>query len=142
MRARLRQVVEGERGGFSGEVKWQGGGGFRFYGGATVFVRERPHQSAVRFHTLAAHFWFAEDGRAVAANQQGRCWARMAKSGLYAVQRHSGRQNGQRRQRAHPSLLRQLPLTRAAGHLRRSVSLERGEPQGVARHLQTHPLRL
>jgi len=58
---RLRKVVDGEQGGISKEVNWQGGGGFRFYRlGETVFDEAGRINPAVRFRPLAAHVWFSE----------------------------------------------------------------------------------
>ena len=58
---RLRKVVEGEQGGISQAVGWQGGGGFRFARlGEPVFdVDGRIHPS-VRFAPLAAYLWFTQ----------------------------------------------------------------------------------
>ncbi|GAB0153218.1 site-specific DNA-methyltransferase [Marinobacterium sp. BA1] len=58
---RLVKVVEGEQGGISKSVDWQGGGGFRFYKlGQTVFDSYGYINPEVRFDALAAHIWFAE----------------------------------------------------------------------------------
>lgn len=58
---RLKKVVEGEGGGISKEVNWQGGGGFHFYRlGETVFDEEGRINPAVKFPALAAHVWFTE----------------------------------------------------------------------------------
>ncbi|MFN8819345.1 MAG: DNA methyltransferase, partial [Holosporaceae bacterium] len=58
---RLRKVIEGEQGGISEAVSWQGGGGFRFYRlGEPVFDAEGRINPAIRFAHLAAHIWFAE----------------------------------------------------------------------------------
>jgi len=58
---RLQKVIEGEEGGISKAVHWQGGGGFRFYQlGAPVFTPEGRINENVRFCNLAAHVWFAE----------------------------------------------------------------------------------
>ena len=58
---RLRKVIEGEQGGISGAVGWQGGGGFRFYRlGEPVFDEQGRINPAIRFPHLAAHVWFAE----------------------------------------------------------------------------------
>lgn len=58
---RLKKVVEGEQGGISEAVGWQGGGGFRFYKlGAAVFDTEGQINPKIRFAYLAAHIWFAE----------------------------------------------------------------------------------
>ena len=58
---RLKKVVDGEQGGISKAVNWQGGGGFHFYRlGETVFDEEGRINPEVRFATLAAHLWFSE----------------------------------------------------------------------------------
>ena len=61
---RLRKVIEGEQGGVSGRVGWQGGGGFRFCRlGPPVFDEEGKVRRDVRFPVLAAHVWFSETDR-------------------------------------------------------------------------------
>jgi adenine-specific DNA-methyltransferase len=58
---RLKKVIEGEQGGISKEVNWQGGGGFHFYRlGETVFDEESKINPKVKFPSLAAHVWFTE----------------------------------------------------------------------------------
>lgn len=58
---RLRKVIEGEQGGISQSVGWQGGGGFRFYRlGAPVFDESGQISPDIHFETLAAHVWFSE----------------------------------------------------------------------------------
>jgi adenine-specific DNA-methyltransferase len=60
---RLKKVVEGEQGGISEAVGWQGGGGFRYYKlGAPVFDESGRIRADIRFEQLAAHVWFAETG--------------------------------------------------------------------------------
>jgi adenine-specific DNA-methyltransferase len=60
---RLKKVVDGEQGGISQAVNWQGGGGFRFYRlGEPVFDEEGKINRAISFSTLAAHVWFSETG--------------------------------------------------------------------------------
>lgn len=60
---RLMKVVEGEQGGVSKEVGWEGGGGFRFYKlGPAVFDDEGRIRQGIKFEWLAAHIWFAETG--------------------------------------------------------------------------------
>lgn len=60
---RLKKVVDGEQGGISEALNWQGGGGYRFYRiGAAVFDEEGRINRNIRFRTLAAHIWFAETG--------------------------------------------------------------------------------
>ena len=61
---RLRKVIEGEQGGISKAVGWQGGGGFRFYRlGPPVFDEDGHIRRDVRYPVLAAHVWFSETGR-------------------------------------------------------------------------------
>ncbi len=58
---RMKKVVDGEQGGISEAVKWQGGGGFRFYKlGSPVFDEHGRINPAIRFDHLAAHVWFSE----------------------------------------------------------------------------------
>lgn len=58
---RLKKVVEGEQGGISKAVNWQGGGGFHYFRlGETIFDEYGSIHHNVRFETLAAHIWFCE----------------------------------------------------------------------------------
>jgi adenine-specific DNA-methyltransferase len=58
---RLKKVVEGEQGGISKAVNWQGGGGFGFYRlGPSITDEDGNINPAIRFATLAAHVWFAD----------------------------------------------------------------------------------
>ena len=60
---RLNKVIEGEQGGISKSVNWQGGGGFRFYRlGPPVFDEDGQIRSDIRFPVLAAHIYFSETG--------------------------------------------------------------------------------
>lgn len=62
---RLQKVIDGEQGGISQAVGWQGGGGFRFMRlGEAVFDERGRIHPAVRFATLAAFVWQQETGRA------------------------------------------------------------------------------
>ncbi len=61
---RLNKVIDGEQGGISKSVGWQGGGGFRFYRlGPPMFDEEGHIRSDIRFSVLAAHVYFSETGR-------------------------------------------------------------------------------
>ena len=61
---RLNKVIDGEQGGISKSVGWQGGGGFRFYRlGPPVFDEAGQIRTDIRFPVLAAHVWFSETGR-------------------------------------------------------------------------------
>lgn len=61
---RLRKVIEGEQGGISQAVSWQGGGGFAFYRlGEAVFDADGAINPVVTFAPLAAHIWFSETGQ-------------------------------------------------------------------------------
>jgi len=44
---RLKQVVQGEQGGISKSVNWQGGGGFKFYNLAPSLLRKDNHDNWV-----------------------------------------------------------------------------------------------
>jgi len=58
---RLQKVVDGEQGGISQAVGWQGGGGFRFFSlGQPVFLADGGINPEIRFNTLAAWVWFQE----------------------------------------------------------------------------------
>lgn len=60
---RLQKVIEGEQGGISQAVNWQGGGGFRFCTlGEAAFDEHGRINLAVRFATLAAYVWHFETG--------------------------------------------------------------------------------
>jgi len=60
---RLKKVIDGEQGGISASVGWQGGGGFRFYRlGPPVFDEEGRIRPDISFPVLAAHMWFSETG--------------------------------------------------------------------------------
>jgi len=59
--SRLQKVVDGEQGGISNDVNWQGGGSFRFYTlGEAVFNESGQITEGIRFEHLAAHIWFSE----------------------------------------------------------------------------------
>jgi adenine-specific DNA-methyltransferase len=58
---RLQKVIDGEQGGISKAVDWQGGGGFRFYHlGETIFDKDGCINKNIKFEHLAAHIWFSE----------------------------------------------------------------------------------
>jgi len=58
---RLKQVVDGEQGGISIAVGWQGGGGFRFFRLSEPVFDENNHiNPQITYATLAAHVWFSE----------------------------------------------------------------------------------
>jgi adenine-specific DNA-methyltransferase len=58
---RLQKVIDGEQGGISKAVDWQGGGGFSFYSlGEPVFDAEGHIANDVRFADLAAYIWWLE----------------------------------------------------------------------------------
>ena len=68
---RLNQVIDGEQGGISKNVGWQGGGGFRFYRlGPPVFDAAGRIRADIPFAVLAAHVWFSETGRSWRRNGQ------------------------------------------------------------------------
>jgi len=58
---RLKKAVDGEQGGISKMVEWQGGGGFHYYRlGPTVFDEYGAIRPDIRFSELAAHVWYLE----------------------------------------------------------------------------------
>lgn len=58
---RLKKVIDGEQGGISKNVNWQGGGGFRFYHlGEPIFDDKGHINPKIKFDHLAAHVWFCE----------------------------------------------------------------------------------
>ena len=60
---RLQKVIEGEQGGISEAVNWQGGGGFRFLRlGEPMFNADGSIHPAVRFATLGSFVWMQETG--------------------------------------------------------------------------------
>ena len=60
---RLQKVIDGEQGGISTSVNWQGGGGFRFFElGEPAFDKWGCINPEVDFKTLAAFVWMSETG--------------------------------------------------------------------------------
>ncbi len=60
---RMRKVVDGEPGGISKAVKWQGGGGFRFYElGEPILKPDGTLTADIPFEVMAAHVWWRETG--------------------------------------------------------------------------------
>ena len=63
---RLQKVLDGEQGGISKALNWNGGGGFRFMRlGETMFDDRGRINPAVRFATLAAFIWQQETNTAL-----------------------------------------------------------------------------
>ena len=60
---RLQKVIDGEQGGISKAVSWQGGGGFSFYRlGEPVFDEYGHIRDGVSFAAFAQYLWFLETG--------------------------------------------------------------------------------
>ena len=58
---RMKAVIDGEQGGISKAINWQGGGGYTFYDlGETIFDENGNINKDVDFRTLASHVWFTE----------------------------------------------------------------------------------
>ena len=58
---RMKAVIDGEQGGISKAVNWNGGGGYTFYDlGETIFDENGNINKQVDFKTLASHIWFTE----------------------------------------------------------------------------------
>ena len=144
---RLRKVIEGEQGGISAAVGWQGGGGFRFYRlGEPVFDEQGRINPAIRFPHLAAHVWFAET-RTPSRPDRFAKPVRSRQSPLLGVHRGVayyllyngilGRPPAGRRQRAHPQRAGRAPaLRRAEGDLRRKLPPVRRDAAGAGHHVQ------
>ena len=67
---RLDKVIEGEQGGISEAVEWQGGGGYRYYRlGPPAFDATGRIEPDIGFDALAAHIWFAETGQPAARGE-------------------------------------------------------------------------
>jgi adenine-specific DNA-methyltransferase len=65
---RLQKVIDGEQGGISTSVGWQGGGGFQLLQlGAPLFDTQGDIHPEVRFADLAAFIWMRETGTALPA---------------------------------------------------------------------------
>lgn len=68
---RLCNVVDGEQGGISKAVNWQGGGGFKFYRlGEKLFNEVGAINPAIEFKDLAAYVWFTETNTAYSAQAE------------------------------------------------------------------------
>ena len=60
---RMQKVIDGEQGGISENVDWEGGGGFRFCTlGEPAFDTDGRINAEVKFATLAAYVWHFETG--------------------------------------------------------------------------------
>ena len=58
---RMKAVIDGEQGGISKAINWNGGGGYTFYNlGETIFDENGNINKEVDFKTLASHVWFTE----------------------------------------------------------------------------------
>lgn len=58
---RMKKVVDGEQGGISKAVKWNGGGGFRYYElGEAILNEDGSLTGDIPFDVMAAHVWFSE----------------------------------------------------------------------------------
>ena len=67
---RMKKVVDGEQGGISKSVKWNGGGGFRFYELGEPLLDERGQiAESIPYDVLAAHIWWQDTGTAWGASK-------------------------------------------------------------------------
>lgn len=58
---RQKKVVDGEQGGISKDVNWQGGGGFKFYRlGEVIFNENGSLKKGISFDALSAHIWYGD----------------------------------------------------------------------------------
>ncbi len=66
---RMKKVIDGEQGGISKAVKWQGGGTFRYYElGEPLLDANGQISATIPYDVLAAHIWWQETGTAWSAN--------------------------------------------------------------------------
>lgn len=69
---RYLKVIDGEQGGISKAVNWQGGGGFRFCTlGESLFDADGNVSPSVTFPDLAAHVFFCETGSPIPKRADG-----------------------------------------------------------------------
>jgi adenine-specific DNA-methyltransferase len=69
---RMKKVVDGEQGGISKAVKWNGGGGFRFYELGEPLLDERGQiAESIPYDVLAAHIWWQDTGTGWGGFQTG-----------------------------------------------------------------------
>ncbi|MBQ9368197.1 MAG: site-specific DNA-methyltransferase [Victivallales bacterium] len=62
---RMKKVIDGEQGGISKAVKWQGGGAFRYYElGEPLLDANGQIAATIPYDVLAAHIWWQETGTA------------------------------------------------------------------------------
>ena len=67
---RMKKIVDGEQGGISKTVKWNGGGGFRFYELGEPLLDERGQiAESIPYDVLAAHIWWQDTGTAWGASK-------------------------------------------------------------------------
>lgn len=70
---RMKKVIDGEQGGISKAVKWQGGGGFRFYElGEPLLDKKGQLSASIPYDVLAAHVWWQETEKAWCASGRAR----------------------------------------------------------------------
>lgn len=63
---RLKEVIDGEQGGISKEVNWEGGGGFKFYRlGEVIFNENGSLREDISFEALASHIWYGDTKQAL-----------------------------------------------------------------------------
>jgi adenine-specific DNA-methyltransferase len=68
---RLEQVVDGEQGGISKAVNWEGGGGFKFYQlGEVIFNENGALSEGISFSALASHIWFGDTRTALSQQEK------------------------------------------------------------------------
>ena len=67
---RMKKVVDGEQGGISKAMKWNGGGGFRFYELGEPLLDERGQiAESIPYEVLAAYVWWQDTGTAWGASK-------------------------------------------------------------------------
>lgn len=68
---RLVKVIDGEQGGISKDVNWQGGGGFKFYRlGEVIFNENGSLKEGISFTALASHIWYGDTRTALTQKEK------------------------------------------------------------------------
>ena len=83
---RLKKVIDGEQGGISKTVNWNGGGGFRFFTlGDEIFDSENRIKIGITFENLSAHIYFTETKTPLKKQEKKSCFLGVHNGIAYAL---------------------------------------------------------
>ena len=83
---RLKKVIDGEQGGISKTVNWNGGGGFRFFTlGDEIFDSENCIKTGITFENLGAHIYFTETKTPMKKQKKKSCFLGIHNGIAYAL---------------------------------------------------------